>query len=114
MFSGSRNLLAMGNLVSERVISVDELAMQGRYLGTEPTLSPNTAPTVYETGAVAPTMEYVSQGGLVEYVQPGVEYVTQGGVTYEYAAPEGAVEYMTQPIEYITQPGVEYVTGYGA
>jgi hypothetical protein len=61
----SRNLLAMGNIVSERVITVDELAAAGRFYETEPQ---------YETFAAAPSVEYVVQQPMVEYVTGGVNY----------------------------------------
>merc|ERR1719440_1371336 len=37
IMSSGRNLLAMGNVISERVVSIEELASAGRYEATQPT-----------------------------------------------------------------------------
>jgi hypothetical protein len=85
----------MGNLVSERVISVDELAAEGRFFEApaERTTAPVvSAPVVYET-FVEPAMEYVTSAPAVEYISsapaveyfssaPMVEYVTGAPMTY--------------------------------
>merc|ERR1719183_3099534 len=60
-----RNLLAMGNVISERVISIEELASMDRYAAAE-------AVTVQ-----APREIIVQQPQMVEYVQApqAVEYI---------------------------------------
>merc|ERR1712046_261000 len=56
-----RNLLAMGNVVSERVITIEELAAMDRYAAAEAVMV--TAP-------------------VERVVQPAVEYVQPAPVTY--------------------------------
>jgi hypothetical protein len=94
------NLLAGGVVVSERLISVDELASQGRFFEDAPVSAGMAvsqpvmaaAPIVYET-----------------YEQPVVEYVTAPTVEYVNAAP--AVEYVTAAPQYVSAaPAVEYVS----
>merc|ERR1712066_401871 len=93
----SRNLLAMGNVVSERVVSPEELFQDGRFFEAEAERAPaervsamfqsapvvQAAPVVYER--MQPQMvEYVSQAAPVVYetMQPQmVEYV-QGAPFY--------------------------------
>merc|ERR1719401_3172040 len=53
-----RNLLAMGNVVSERVISIEELAARDRYTTAEATM------------VQAPREIVVQQPQVVEYIQP--------------------------------------------
>merc|ERR1719443_1358240 len=60
-----RNLLAMGNVVSERVITIEELAAMDRYRGEEAVMVP--APR--EIITTAPIVEYVQAAPVVEYVQ---------------------------------------------
>jgi len=90
----SRNLLAMGNVVSERIVSVEELAVEGRLV---------EAPAERARGfSSAPMIQSFAQPVefMYEDVQPGVEYV------YETMQP--GVEY----VEYMQEPGmIEYVSG---
>merc|ERR1712086_807843 len=71
-----RNLLAMGNVVSERVISREELASRDRYAALEPTMvqAPREMvvqqPQVTEYIQTAPRVEYVQAAPAVEYIQP--------------------------------------------
>lgn len=98
-----RNLLAMGNVISERVITVEELADTGRFFEDEAVREPvrtvvqpapvmietiqaapvMAAPVVYETMA-APVMYETIQAAPVEMIQaaPMVEYVSNTGVVY--------------------------------
>jgi len=90
----SRNLLAMGNVVSERIVSVEELAVEGRLVEApaERARGFSSAPMIQ---SFAQPVEY-----MYEDVQPGVEYV------YETMQP--GVEY----VEYMQEPGmIEYVSG---
>merc|ERR1719476_364109 len=76
MQAGPRNLLAMGNVISERVISVDELASEGRFFEADAEREPvrtipaptmiQSAPVVYETLG-APRYETM-QPQMFEYV----------------------------------------------
>merc|ERR1719321_2211591 len=71
---GNRDLLAMGNVVSERVVSIDELAARGAYAATEPIEYGivSSQPVMYDT--IAPAPVYYNEA--VEYIQaPGVEYI---------------------------------------
>lgn len=90
----SRNLLAMGNVVSERIVSVEELAVEGRLV---------EAPAERARGfSSAPMIQSFAQPVefMYEDVPPGVEYV------YETMQP--GVEY----VEYMQEPGmIEYVSG---
>jgi len=87
-----RNLLAMGNVVSERVISIEELASMDRYTAVEAVMVQAPREMIIER----PMVEYVQQAPMVEYVQaaPAVEYIQQPAVEY-IQAPQ-AVEYITQ------------------
>lgn len=84
-----RDLLAMGNVISERVVTIEELAEVGRYEAAE---AVEVAPQiVYE----APQVQYIQE--------PQVQYVVQEPqVQYVEAAPA---------VEYIQEPQVQYVTG---
>jgi hypothetical protein len=80
-----RNLLAMGNVVSERVISIEELASMDRYAAAEAVM----VQVPREIMVQQPQMvEYVQQP-MVEYVQaqPAVEYI-QAPQTVEYIQPQ--------------------------
>merc|ERR1712232_51349 len=60
--AGPRNLLAMGNVVSERVITIEELAQLGRYDAAEPVTvqAPVVAPpVVYQTVATPAITETI-------------------------------------------------------
>jgi hypothetical protein len=127
----SRKLLAMGTVVSERVISVDELYQDGRFSEAPAERAPAPMVQTYTQPAVEyvtmpQQVEYVYenvQPAVVEYIQqpqyasaPAVEYIQQPQMMIQQpqyvSAP--AVEYIQQPqmIEYVTgAPAVEYVTG---
>merc|ERR1711972_216248 len=75
---GPNNLLAMGNVVSERVVTPEELFQDGRFFEAEAERAPTTvmqsapivqaAPVMYET--VQPqVIEYVTQPALYETVE---------------------------------------------
>merc|ERR1712070_268153 len=102
--TGPRNLLTMGNVVSERSISVDELFQSGRFFeapAERATVAAIPAPVVYET-FVEPVVEYITPAPAVEYVTaaPAVEYITAPAVEYVTGAP--VVEYVTgAPVTYI-------------
>merc|ERR1740133_368757 len=58
------DLLSMGVVISERVISIDELAAEGRYAEAEAVAAPvyqtmAPAPVMYQTMAPAPMVEYM-------------------------------------------------------
>merc|ERR1719444_722587 len=96
-----RNLLAMGNVVSERVISIDELASMDRYAAAEAVMVQAPREIMVQQPQV---VEYIEAAPMVEYVQaaPAVEYIQQSPmVEYIQAAP--AVEYIQQ------NPMVEYI-----
>jgi len=89
-----RNYLAMGNVVQERIISIEELAATGRY---------DAAPVMVEP------VRYIEEFAQPTYIQ---EYV-QPAPMVEYASAAPAVQYVTSPqVEYITSaaPMVEYTT----
>merc|ERR1712157_268661 len=88
-----KNLLAMGNVVSERVVTIEELASRDRYAAVEATQV--AAPREIVTVQAAPTVEYVQAAPAVEYIQPAP--------TVEYVQAAPAVEYVQQA------PIVEYV-----
>merc|ERR1712187_1009022 len=88
---GPNNLLAMGTVVSERVVTPEELFQDGRFFEAEAERAPapvaytpaptivQAAPVVYETVQAAPVVyETVQAAPVIEYVQPAV---------YEYAQP---------------------------
>jgi hypothetical protein len=84
------NLMAGATVVSERLISVQELADTGRFFEEAPvragtTVSAVAQPVVYET-----------------FAQPVVEYVTPAAPVVEYVSPAPAVEYVS------AAPMVEY------
>jgi hypothetical protein len=95
----SRNLLAMGNVVSERVVTIEELYAEGRYEEAPAEMARTPAPMV-QTYA-QPAIEYVSMAPQVEYVYEDLQpqYV-------EYVSGAPAVEY-----EYLTGAPVEYAMG---
>merc|ERR1719223_1470553 len=71
-----RNLLAMGNVVSERVISIDELASMDRYAAAEAVMVQAPREIMVQQPQV---VEYIEAAPMVEYVQaaPAVEYIQQ-------------------------------------
>lgn len=104
-----RNLLAGGQVVSERIISLEELASQGRYEAAPEERAYTIAapaPVMYEAVEyVSPNIEYVSAAPTIEYLTaaPTMEYVT-GAPMVEYLTSEPLVEYV--------QPGMgQYVGG---
>jgi hypothetical protein len=105
------NLLAMGNVVSERVVSPEELYETGRLdviQGPAPTIV-QSAPVMYET--VQPQMiEYVTEPAQVFYeqLQPQVFYETlqPSQVVYETLQPSQVV-YEQLPVGY-EQIGTTY------
>jgi len=129
----SRKLLAMGNVVSERVISVDELYQDGRFSEAPAERAPAPMVQTY----TQPAVEYVSmpqqveyayenvQPGVVEFIQepqyvsgPAVEYIQQPQMMYQqpqYVSAAPAVEYIQQPQmmfqqqQYVSAPSVEYI-----
>jgi len=104
MSGASRNLLAMGNLVSERVISVEELYAEGRFAEAPAERAVASAPMVQTY--TQPTVEYIQPA--VQYAQPGFEVIVdQYGNEYEVGYDGFAQE--PQMIEYVTgAPTVGY------
>merc|ERR1719460_1249617 len=79
-----RNLLAMGNVISERVISIEELASMDRYAAAEAV----TVQAPREMIVSQPVVEYVQPAQVVEYVQPQVtELVTTAPQTIIQSQP---------------------------
>jgi len=72
---GGRDLCAMGNVVSSRVISVEELAMQDRFFQAESEYCTQPA-YEYITECAQPAVEYVSQPSIQYVSQPGAVYTT--------------------------------------
>jgi len=83
------NLLAMGNVISERVITIEELAANDRYAAAEAVEI--AAPVVYETVAPAPVVYQTMTQAPVAYetiAQPSmVEYVTQAPMSQAFVQP---------------------------
>jgi len=70
-----RNLLAMGNVVSERVITIEELASMDRYTAAEAVEVQAPREIVVHQPRVeyvqaAPAVDYIQQQPMVEYIQP--------------------------------------------
>lgn len=87
-----RNLLAMGNVISERVITIEELAAMDRYAAMEPVnvgiVVDTPAPVVYETMAQAPVVYETFAAPTVAY-----ETIAAAPIAYEtYGAPAVAYE----------------------
>merc|ERR1712187_120004 len=82
---GPNNLLAMGTVVSERVVTPEELFQDGRFFEAEAERAP--APVAYTP---APT---IVQAAPVVYEQaPIIEYVEAAPVVYETMQPQ-MIEY---------------------
>jgi hypothetical protein len=81
-----RDLLAMGNVVSERVISIEELASMDRYAALEAVEVQRPREIMVQQPQM---VEYVQQAPMVEYVQaqPAVEYI-QAPQAVEYIQPQ--------------------------
>merc|ERR1719162_1969176 len=96
-----RNLLAMGNVVSERVISREELASRDRYAALEPTM------------VQAPREMVVQQPQVMEYIQtaPRVEYVQAQTVTM---APQMTTTMAPQTMTMAPQTMMAAPMAYGA
>merc|ERR1719183_902772 len=88
-----RNLLAMGNVISERVISIEELASMDRYAAAEAVTVQAPCEMIVSQPVVeyvqpAPVVEYVQAPQVVEYVQPQVtELVTTAPQTFIQSQP---------------------------
>merc|ERR1712050_618643 len=96
--------LAMGNVVSERVVTPEELFQDGRFFEAEPERAPTTvmqsapivqaAPAMYESAPIV-------QAAPVMYEQPQmIEYVEAAPVMYETMQPQ-VIEYaQAAPVVY--------------
>jgi len=91
-----RNLLAMGNVISERVITIEELAAMDRYAAMEPV----------NVGIVPSSFNVVETAAPVVYEQAPVVYETLAAPTVAYETIAAA------PIAYETYgaPAVAYET----
>merc|ERR1719162_964574 len=85
------NLLAMGNVVSERIITIEELASMDRYAAEEAVM-------------VEAPREIVVQQPMVQYIQEPqqVQYIQQQQPMVEYVQAAPAVEYIQQPQQFQT------------
>merc|ERR1712187_693254 len=88
---GPNNLLAMGNVVSERVVTPEELFQDGRFFEAEPERAPTT---VMQSAPIV-------QAAPVMYEQPQmIEYVEAAPVMYETMQPQ-VIEYaQAAPVVY--------------
>merc|ERR1711972_1164970 len=65
---GPNNLLAMGNVVSERVVTPEELFQDGRFFEAEPERAPTTVMQSAPIVQAAPVMYETVQPQVIEYV----------------------------------------------
>lgn len=89
-----RNLLTMGNVISERVITVEELADTGRFFEDEPVREPvrtvvQPAPVVVETIQAAPVFQaapIMAAPVVYETIQAAPVEMIQAAPLVEYAS----------------------------
>lgn len=110
-----RNLLAMGNVISERVITIEELASIDRYRAEEAVMVEAPRAMIMSQ----PMVEYVQPAPAIEYIQaaPAVEYITSQPAVQTFAAPQfigsapltiGSAPYTAAPQTFIQSTPMTY------